>query len=347
MSTLDDYSEPHFKTFAKVLESAISKYDSEDEKVIVDRQKKQVESLVGLENKFRKALIGHAYGAAAYRNFVRFICEEKKNILAARPFFRERQDVFTAHISQAIKKRKEKELYKFHFNYTFILFVLRARKWGVSSPITKIANEIHRVREELIEMNMPLAINRARIFWSRTPKSHLSYMDLVQIASEGLMSAIDKFCLPYTPVFRSVAIGRMVGNFIEHYSETMLHFYPVDKRKIYRANKVVHKHGDNVDYARLADTVNEGVNPEHKTNAAEIADLLSAASCVSGNTETKTASDTAGDELIDMYINHDDPTPEDMVAKADAYSQMYRAMGHLSLFEMKLLRLKGISVESL
>lgn len=355
MALLDEISEDHFKFFAKTLELAIEKYGNKDEVDLVAMQKTQVERLVKLEKLFRKTLIAHSAGGPVYKAFINHICNERRNILAARPYFRERQEIFTNEISKALKKGNEKSLFKFHFNYTFVLFAMKFRRWGKYSPIAKIAKEIGEARTELIEMNMPLAINRARIFWSRTPRSHLSYMDLVQIASEGLMSAIDKFCLPYTPVFRSVAIGRMVGNFIEQYSETMIHFYPNDKRKLYRANKNVHKFGDSIDYHKLAEVVNEGVEEAHKTNAAEIADLLAAMSLISGNTvvspqggvsgaSSDNNSDGQGNELLDRYIDEEDATPEAIAAERDAMNVLKSAIDGLTIFEQKFLKLRGIEV---
>src|ERR1035441_1274710 len=93
------------------------------------KQKSQVEGLVALENDFRHTLIAHSKGNYVFRRFVKFICEERRNILAARPYFRERQDVFTKEISKALKKRNEKSLYKFHVNYQFLLFTMRVVAW--------------------------------------------------------------------------------------------------------------------------------------------------------------------------------------------------------------------------
>ena len=155
---------------------------------------------------------------AVFRDFIKYICEERKNILAARPFFRERQAIFTSKVSNALRDRSEVNLSKFHFNFQFIKFTMKARNWGKDSQIRNLYNQIDSLRTEIIEMNMPLAISRTRIFYSKTPPSQLSYMDFVQIGAEGLMSAVDKFCLPYSKVFRSVIIGRIVGNYIESYS---------------------------------------------------------------------------------------------------------------------------------
>lgn len=335
------YIDEHLKQFAKSLNKEIEKYGHTDDKYL-DRQKWQIETLVKLEKQFRKELIRHKWGIPVYRDFIKLICEERKNILAARPFFRERQPVFTNRVSKALRKISPETLSKFHFNFQFIQFVMKSRNWGKDSKIRQLYKQISDLRTEIIEMNMPLAINRTRIFYSRTPPSQLSYMDFVQIASEGLMSAVDKFCLPYSRVFRSVIIGRIVGNFIEEYSETLVHFFPADKRKIYRANKVVRKHKEGlVDFDKLADEINIGAKPEHQTTPSEIADLMSAASLIS--TESGTDEEILRGGILSKCEAPVSIQPDVIVEYTDSIESLGSAMEQLTILEKKLLKLKGVS----
>lgn len=342
-----DNSENHFREFAKSLEREISKYGKTTGS-FYERQKAQVEKLIELETTFRQSLIAHPWGPGVYREFVKHIVDERKNILAARPFFRERQDAFTNEISTALKERAEKSLYRFRINFLFVLFVMKARRWSstnVGAKIVRLANEIQKLRNELIEMNMPLAINRASIFYSRTPKSHLSRMDLIQIASVGLMSGIDKYVPDeekgFSQVFRAVAIGRMTGNFIEEYSETLLHFYPSDKRKLYRANKAVGRFkAEGVDYERVASSVNSGVDSARATTATEIAGLMAAASTVSA--DSSTSQDADAPEPIDHFAAPESVRPDHQVEERDTYKRLGEALAQLSIFDRKLLRLKGV-----
>jgi len=281
------------------------------------------------------------------------ILDKKRNILAARPYFRERQSIFASKISGALKRRSDKGLYGFRFNYSFVLFVLQAKNWKsnkIGAKIVQLAKEINDIRMEIMEMNMPLAISQARIFWSNTPKSHLSYMDLVQIHCGGLLVAIDKFVPPDTSEmseeeeleayrkFRAVAIGRMIGDRIEQYSETLIHFYPVDKRKIYRANKARRKFGDAIDYAKVAESVNEDVEKAHQTNPEEIAELLAASSCVSGDV----ALDPEGETTLDRYESNAEARPDLQAEEADAMLSMKLKIQELALIERKLLQMKGV-----
>jgi DNA-directed RNA polymerase specialized sigma subunit len=348
--------ETHFRLFAGNLEAVLKRYEADaiPEETLLVRQRRQMKLLLSLEDKFRKALIKHPWGPSVYREFVTMILDQKRNILAARPYFRERQAVFADAISKALKKRSDKGLYRFHFNYTFILFVLNARNWRanrIGGKIVQLAEEIYKIRMEIMEMNMPLAISQARIFWSNTPKSHLSYMDLVQIHCGGLLVAIDKFVPPDTSemteeeeleayrTFRAVAIGRMIGDRIEQYSETLIHFYPIDKRKIYRANKARRKMGDTIDYVKMAESVNEDVEPAHRTNPEEIAELLAASSCVSGDL---TMPDGEGDTLLERYEAAAESRPDLQAEDEDAILVMRSKMQELDLIEKKLLRMRGV-----
>ena len=346
--------ETHFRVFAGNLEAAIKRYEALPEETLLVRQRRQLQLLISLEKRFRKTLIKHPWGPSVYRDFVTMILDKKRNILAARPYFRERQSIFASKISRALKRRSDKGLYQFRFNYSFILFVLQAKNWKsnkIGTKIVQLAKQINQIRMEIMEMNMPLAISQARIFWSNTPKSHLSYMDLIQIHCGGLLVAIDKFVPPDTSdmseeeeleayrKFRAVAIGRMIGDRIEQYSETLIHFYPVDKRKIYRANKARRKTGDAVDYAKMAESVNEDVEKAHQTNPEEIAELLAASSCVSGDL---TMADGEGDTLLERYEADAENRPDLQMEESNAILAMRSKIQELRLVEKKLLRMKGV-----
>jgi len=352
----------HFKVFASELEKLIARYGSIEN--WNEHQKTQVETLIALEKKWRDAVVRHSYGSWVYRKFVTFISDEKKNILAARPYFRERQDIFAKQISKALKKGRGgvEDLYKFAINYQFILFVMKQRAWGPNSQISKLADQISKLRKDIVSLNLPLGIARARVFYSRTPKSHLTLMDEIQIAAEGMMSGVDK----YSPgrrgkvnakVFRSTMIGRMVGNFIEEYSETLIHFYPVDKRKLYTGHKLMRAHVDGVDYEKLAKQINdhvkkgkerrkeEGEETGRRTTASEINELMAAASTVSADSSLPTDPDAP--EPITRFAAPESTRPDVMVERQDAMSLMKKAGMGLTLFESKLLRLKGVRLDEI
>ncbi len=326
--------------FGKTLKRELAHMGKEN---TTELQKAQLEGLVDLEKQFRKALISHKWGKKAYQGFMDYICLEKKNILAARPFFRVRQPTFTSFISVALKAKNLNELTKYHFNFQFIHYIMKRNKFGKNSDLARLYSEIIIARKELITINLPLVLNRAGIFWSRTPNSHLTYMDLVLIASEGLISAIDKYCLPYSKVFRSVAIGRMVGNFISQYSETLVHFFPDDKRKLYRGNKAVRrfKEGE-IDYEALAEAINFGASKEHLTTASEIADLMSAASLMS--TENGTEEEIRAGGILASHEAPPSVQPDVLVENSNLIENLGNAIDQLSVLEQKFLKLRGITI---
>lgn len=344
----------HFRVFAKSLQATNErKYGKipSGRQEYLDFQGKQVEKLVRLEKKFVRAIIKSPYGSSTYQKFVKYICDIRKNILDARPFFRERQTVFTAEISGSLKRRDYKNLQKFRINWQFVTFVLNSRHWAEESDVVKIAKEIKDIRTELIEMNLPLAISRARIFWSCTPKCHLNHMDLIQIACEGLMSGVDKFVLPFSSRFRAVCIGRIIGNFIEGVSETLIHFYPVDKRKIYRGNKAssrcVEKFTD-LDFEALAEKVNLGVeDSQHLTTSSEISGLMCASRCVSASDidATKNSQTTISNKNTDgisRYAAPDSCRPDMQVEHLEAFGAIAKLFPKMPLKEQKLIRLMGV-----
>lgn len=334
-----------FRHFADSLQDVLMGYGSTDEDFTA-RQKRQVETLVKLEQDFRQALIRDCRGVDVYKAFVRMIMDERRNILAARPYFRERQDIFKKEISPILRERADKGLYKFNINYPFIAFAIKARNFVPNSRVMKLANKVQKARKELIEMNLPLAISRASIFRKVTPQAHLEYMDLIQISNEGLIAAVDKFVLPYTPVFRAVIIGRISGNLIEDYSETLMHFYPSDKRKIYKAHKA-RRRQDELSHEDMAKSVNEGADYAHHTTPAEIQQLVAAASHVSIDTPAPDIRELDGDTQnpVDKYEADPSTRPDVRYEEAEAKSAMHAAIRvELSLFEKKLLILKGIDL---
>jgi len=340
----------HFKRFADGLRAVIAS------KATDESQKDQVEGLVRKETRLRRFLTGHPAGRALYREFVRYIVHERKNILSARPFFRERQEVFSARIAPALKAYAPSRLHDFKVNYTFIAFALERYRGRRRRALEALAGDVRAHREALVERNLPLAINRAKLFWSKVPHSSaMEYMDLVQTATEGLISAVDKFVPPYTTVFRSVAIGRMAGNMVETYSDTTVHFYPSDKRELYRANITSHRK-NMTDLGKVVDEMNRqrrevwddavksdpGLAEPKYMGKEDLHQLMRAASPLSMDSRL------GGDDTQQtMYSRMTDPSPgpEERTAGAEAYGSMVSAMSCLTIFERKVLALRGVSLE--
>jgi RNA polymerase sigma factor (sigma-70 family) len=338
----------HFKHFVEDLQVFLHKHKDPMGRDRTTLQKDHLELLVDLERQFRKSLVKTIEGREVYKKFVKYIMDERKTLLNARPFFRERQDMFKEAISPALRAREDRALYQYDINYMFVDFALRNAKFPSNSVPLRLAKEIAAVRKELIETNTPLAISRAKIFFRSTPKSHTEYMDLVQSSVMGLITAIDKFCLPYTPVFRSVAIGRGVGNMIDVYSSTMLYFNSADRKKLYRANKARSRGGSDRSPDELARAVNMGPGTKYdKTNPDEIVGILSASSHVSIETPSNNDFELegGGDPVSEKYAAPVGIQPDQMVEEADLKWELSKAIKTLSIFEQKLLKLKGLEFE--
>lgn len=354
-----DSDNNHFRQFAQTLSETLVKYETDSEESLLERQRRQLKLLVALELEFKQELIKHPWGSSSYQAFISLILDTKRNILAARPYFRERQEVFSAEISRALKARNDKSLYKFKVNYSFIGFVMSQRNWKTwpqrNTKILALDKQIREIRTEITEMNLPLALSQSRLFYASTPKSHLSYMDIVQVHVGGLLAGIDKFVPPDTSemtneeelqayrVFRAVVLGRMMGDRVSEFSATLLHFWPSDKRKIYRALKARRRldASDAVDYDAITQKVNDGItNKNHHTDCAEIAQLIASASTTSGDVSL----DPEGETTLERAEDKEEHRPDLQVEEIECRLAVRREFKNLRLVERKLLALKGVSI---
>lgn len=338
----------HYRQFAASLEEIIDGHRESGGADAIAQQRRQVESLCDLEQQFRNELIRDKRGANVYKAFVKFVRDERRNILAARPYFRERQDVFKSRIAPALRDRADKSLYQFGINYPFIAFAIRVGKFPPNSKVGKLATKVKEARQELIEMNVPFAISRARAFL-RHKQAHLELMDLVQIGTEGLIAAIDKFVPPYNDSFGGVLYGRITGDLVEGNSETLVHFYPSDKRKIYTANKLV-KEGRT--FEEIAHHINSEAAKDSTsyrgpvTDANEIQQLHVAAYTVSGDSPGESDDSIIGTDESPIHRFEADETwrPDVRFEQTQLMAELNKSILELSVFERKLLALKGINL---
>jgi DNA-directed RNA polymerase specialized sigma subunit len=201
------------------------------------------------------------------------------------------------------------------------------------------------VRQELVLMNLPLVISRARIFYGKTPRSHLSFMDLVQIGIKGMLSAVDKYCGAYQTGWRGVVTQRIRGDHIHQYSETMLHFYPRDKKRLYRANKFKSR---NVEGDFTEEDMLSAINDKEVANmvtAEQIRQIVLAASTVSCDTRPPIDDENLPDENIVKIAAPDEDRPDFRVEKQESLALMFKHIKTLPLIDQKILKLKGIDID--
>jgi len=310
-------------------------------------QQEQVEELLDAERKFKLTVLQYRQASEVYKKFLQRVCVTNKNILSARPYFRETAVTFSRKITPAIKAADIETLKTFDINYQFIKFIRQSWLGPFPKRAEQLFQRVYKARTILIENNMPLAVNRAKLFYRKVPRSHLTLMDMIEICAMGLAAGVDKWCGKYSPVFRSVCIGRMVGNMIDSYSETTLHFYPSDKRILYKANSIRGRQGI-TDITELTRAVNESFRldelegktiPKKNITVSELSALMSAASTVS-------ADSTVNDEGFGVYhfTADDSPNVEETLIANETLNQVLTLARNLSVMEKKVLRLKGIKL---
>lgn len=310
-------------------------------------QKDQVEELLDAEHKFKETILMYRQATEIYKKFLQKVCIKNKNILSARPYFRETAITFSKKITPAIKESNIEVLKTFNINYQLIRFIKDSWLGPFPKRAEQLFQRVHRAREILIQNNMPLAINRAKLFYRKTPKSHLTLIDFINICAMGLAAGVDKWCGEYSPVFRSVCIGRMVGNMIDSYSETALHFYPSDKRILYKANSIRGRQGI-TDMEELTRAVNESFKqdakdgksvPKGEVTVSELSSLMSAASTVS-------ADETVNNEGYGVYHFTVDTTQdvEGSYIEKESTNKMLLLASKLPIMHRKVLMLKGVKI---
>ena len=285
------------------------------------------------EEKFRKALLSSERGRALYLEFMEYIVNEKKNILSTRVYFRERQTAFSGKITAAFREPKPEILHAFRINYRFAKWVIERVK--TTMPLyRRLRGQFAKMivlREAICNQSLPLAINRAKIFWSKSGSSlSVEYMDLVQASAEGLMSAIDKFVPPYKTVFRSVAIGRMTLNMTTDNSATAVKLSPRERRILYRVNNAKNKAKLTED-CDILDYVKESFKEVTSGGMSQI--VIAASQVVSIDSTME-----SGTHLEDKIGDGKDWDAE--LEKRDSLNRLYQAMADRPMLERKVLLLR-------
>jgi DNA-directed RNA polymerase specialized sigma subunit len=332
--------DPAFTTLAHQIERAIAMNADGT------TQKQQFEELVAAERLFRETVLSYRIATEIYKRFIQTIRITNKNILSARPYFRESSETFSAEITPALKDKNPEALKKFGINYHFVKFCKDSwiGIWPKKLELQYL--RVERARTVLVQNNMPLAVNRAKIFYNKTPKGHLSFMDMIEVSSMGLCAGIDKYVGEFKKNFIGVCIGRIVGNLIDAYSETTCHFYPSDRRVLYRANSIRGRQGI-TEISELTKAVNnsfvvdlaEGKTAPKPVTVTELAYLMAASSPISSDSN-------AGEEGFGVYSYTPDSVEnaEELLGKKQQISNMAQLARKLPLINQKVLRLKGIEI---
>jgi hypothetical protein len=132
-------------------------------------------------------------------------------------------------------------------------------------------------------------------------------------------------------------------------SETAIHFFPSDKRKLYNANKALRRCEDPEDFNEIAIKVNELAKQEHyRTDPEEIRNLLAATHSSSTdatitNKDSATPSVSTGQDYGSKLASDEASRPDNSYEKQELLGKMAVAIKSLTVFEQKILKLKGIN----
>lgn len=309
-------------------------------------QKKQLNDLLEAEKRFKAELLKYKrQSREIYKKFLQKICIINGNILSARPYFRESSVNFSKHITPAIKTNDIEKLKTFTVNYLFLKFARESWLGPFPEKAELLFKKVEEKRRIVIENNMPLAVNRAKLFYRKTPRSHLDLLDLIVISGFGLCQAIDKWSAPeHNKSFGAMCIGRITGPTISEYSSTVLHFYPHDKKIIYRANSIRGRQGI-VDIAELTKAVNDsfvadkskGMGVPPPVTVSQLSELMQASSTVSADTVV----DDSGTPIYG-FTPDSKPNAESQFAEAEEKDSVYLSISKLSILHRKILKLKGL-----
>lgn len=351
MSLLDGNDVGHFRFFASQVQNIIEKYGTLTKDQLTEIQRSQVDGLSALELDFKRLLVNSKWYQKAEQAFFHYVCEEKHNLLSARPLFREPATAFKNGLMVALKEKDFDKITKYHLNFHFIRLVVSKVKIPKSNELYKIYQKVMKIRHELVLMNLPLVISRARIFYSKTPRSHLSFMDLVQVGAGGLLATIDKYYGQYRTVWRSVVRYRISGDHIKDYSDTFLHFYPEDRKRLYSANKfrsrVVdgeYTEDDLVNYVNTVLKASKAKFKYSKVTADELRHILLASSTVSCDTRPPLDDEVTTDENIVHMTSDPEDRPDTKLENVEANDLMLRCIRNLPVEDQQLLILKGVHI---
>jgi hypothetical protein len=307
-------------------------------------QKEQVERMMELENIFKKTINSYKQSDKIYHKFLMHIKIEKGNILSARPYFRENSDTFGKFISPAFKEDSIEKIKKFHVNYRFIVFAIENWRGNLPKKAQEAWDEHQVVRQKIIENSMPLAINTAMKFYKAVPRNHVTLVDMINASVSGLSIGVDKWVGPFRTVFRSVCLARMKSNIMELYNQTFLHYYPSDKKIIYKSNLLrFRKGGENIeDMDLLLEAINHYLKEsgdKRTLEKYELEDLLNGSSVSSIESEA----DEDGLTIYDTFIDNKGDV-EQKVEKKDSLIKVLSACKDLDIIEQKVIKLKGVDL---
>jgi DNA-directed RNA polymerase specialized sigma subunit len=307
--------------------------------VIVEKDSRDIiqifNALIKKEEEFAKFLTSRGAGRKLYEEFTRHVIKSKGGINTGKTYFRLREIDAVATVNSSIKSHQLGKLYLAPINYNFCCFIM-GKILGKYKDLDVMFKEICFLRDEIITRHLYLSLNQAKVFGSGSFTGN-SLEDLIQIANEALISAVDKYVINEdSSTFQQMAIGKMLAAMIEKgYVYSSAHFGPMAKKKIYNIRRVIQ------------------ANPEFNTAdiskvlgiAEEEIDALISASASMEVALDKPLKDIDNKKFSDIIADNDSAAGTNNFEEDDALKTMSNCFRKLTLLEQKVLRLKGVKID--
>lgn len=286
--------------------------------------------LIKVEVQFKKKLLSTSKGLKVYANFIEYITKTQNNIRECKVFFREREDVVSRKIPEDLRQGDVKNLSKYRINYRFM-------KWSMSNggpnnkETRKILDKASDIRHNILTQNLPLVINRSRLFQMKAKKSNIDYSDLMQIASEGFIDAIDKYVPDIYGNFKSVSVGRMSAKMSGESMESMVKLSSEDKKILYRANIAKY----NLKYDDFEDIFNFVKISYPKVKRNQLQDIIMSSNGTSSIDVMKDKN--IGPSSASGNLDNQ----ESKLIDSDMKQKLLESIDRLEYHEQKVIKLKG------
>ncbi len=230
----DDEGLTHYQTFARSLKVAQAPFKGDMTRAAwskeqLDLQNQQVPELIAAERAFVDAVCSSKrLREVVFRSFVEHVATHPKAGAMVRGFSRERNLVFVREVMPAFVRRQWWLLPSFAWSWGLVNFAWQfvrtdSPTWErlgrycngsrllPAATLVKVQPElltimlraterIARLRSDLVVTNMQLVVDRAMAFFRCTPQTLQSTeMDLISVATEGLLAGVDKVMIECQP----------------------------------------------------------------------------------------------------------------------------------------------------
>lgn len=321
------------QSYIKQLNTALK--EAADGETIEDFKK-----LIALEGKFARKLRNIAGGKKVYRDFIFYIMEDK-DLREARPYFRERENMYKDIINVAIRERKPNDLHKMRVNFLFCSFAIDQLKKSEKLDIQlgDIYQQIKQTREKIIHKHLHYALNRAKSF--NTGVNHaMDFGDLIQVANEALVISVDKYVIDEnSSPFHVMAMGRMISSLIASGDQSLAVTLGGNApRKLYQIRKLLNK-TPGLSTKEIGEMI--GMIEEEVSLLMNVSSTKSLDQPLNKDDGEADVAITLKDFLPANVDEHNDPHL--MIEKDNLMATAAEFFSQLTLLEQKALRLKGVN----